>query len=329
MDSRSSACAGVDLGGTKIAIAIGTAEGEILAQTKIATQPENGPAAAFKRVAEALEDLSSSSGHGFEAIGLGVPGLADPARGTIEFLPNLPESWRGFSACSFLREATGRPVRILNDARLAALGEFHFGSKVTRPDLLVVTLGTGIGGGLILDGRLRLGAFCAAGEVGHHTILPDGVPCTCGSNGCLETLFSGPVLTREGIRLAQSGVAPHLAQLVHGDLNSITPKEMLLAAEMGDEKVAECIERAARYLGIGIANAVSITAVAEVVLCGGVAALGDRILNPVRNEVSKRVRMFPSSHVKVDCSRLGDAVGVLGALALAFFPAAVDGLTPE
>jgi glucokinase len=186
--------------------------------------------------------------------------------------------------------------------------------------MLVVTLGTGIGGGLILDGRLRLGECAAAGEIGHQTILPDGAECGCGSFGCLETLINGPRLSAIGATLARDGRAPKLVEIVSGKLENITPREMALAVEQGDANVAAAIERCARYLGVGIANAVSITAVSEVVLCGGLAALGDLLLVPVRDEVAKRVRMFPADHVQVRLSGFGERVGSLGALALAFFP---------
>jgi glucokinase len=313
-------CAGVDLGGTKIAVLLGRADGEIVAYEKIETRSEDGPEQGFQRVAASLKKLSEQSGSCFDAIGLGVPGLADPKSGTIEFLPNLPKSWSGFPAGKYLGELSGRTVRVLNDARLAAMGEFYFGSETPRPNLLVVTVGTGIGGGLILDGKLRLGECGAAGEIGHHTILPDGMACSCGSNGCLETLINGRQLNAAGIELARQGKAPRLVDLVGGDLETISPKEMAQAAEQGDAQVGIAIETAARYLGIGIANAVSITAVPEVVLCGGVALMGALLLKPVREEIQKRVRMFPASHVRVTCSTLGEKVGAMGALALAFHP---------
>jgi glucokinase len=313
-------CAGIDLGGTKIAVLLGRIDGEIVAYEKIETHSEGGPEQGFQRVVASLKKLSEQSGSTIEAVGLGVPGLADPKSGIIEFLPNLPKSWSGFPAGGYLGELTGRAVHVMNDARLAAMGEFYFGSEVSRPNLLVVTLGTGIGGGLILDGKLRLGECGAAGEIGHHTILPDGLACSCGSNGCLETLINGRQLNAVGIELARQGKAPRLVELVGGNLEAITPREMAQAAEQGDSEVGSAIETAARYLGIGIANAVSITAVPEVVLCGGVALMGELLLKPVREEIQNRVRMFPASHVRVSCSTMGEKVGALGALALAFHP---------
>lgn len=306
------------MGGTKIAALLGTKDGRILADAKIETLPAAGPAHAFERIAQMLGRLARESNVAPSAVGVGVPGLVDADAGIIAFLPNLPNEWRGFPAGEFLRNRTGMPVYLLNDARLAALGEYTFGSGPHSDNMLVVTIGTGIGGGLILDGRLRLGVWGAAGEIGHHTILPEGAPCSCGSRGCLETLISGPLLSAEGASLARSGAAPKLATIVENNWAAITPKEMALAASQGDPMVIAAIEKAARYLGIGIANAVTLTAVDLVVITGGVAALGELLLAPVRAVVRERVRMFPSDSVHIACSTLGDRAGALGALALAF-----------
>jgi len=317
LDSPTPICAGVDLGGTKISLVLGDSDGHIVAAEKIDTLPAAGPANAFERVAQLIGRLAQEAQNEASAIGVGAPGLVDPNMGIIKFLPNLPKPWNGFPAVAFLREHTGKPAFLLNDARLAALGEYSFGRERSS-DMLVVTVGTGIGGGLILDGRLRLGVCGAAGEIGHHTILPDGPACSCGSRGCLETLISGPALSARGAALARSGAAPKLAAMVKGNWEAITPREMAEAARQGDQAVASAIEEAARYLGIGIANAVTLTAVEQVVICGGVAALGDLLLEPIRAVVRERVRMFPAEHVHIACSSLGDRVGALGALALAF-----------
>jgi glucokinase len=310
--------AGIDLGGTNTAAILGTGEGRILASGSIETLPAQGPESAFKRIVELLNRLSSECGAEPVSIGVGIPGLVDFEHGVIEFLPNLPSDWCGFEAAKYLHAHTGLQTSLLNDARLAALGEHLFGSVPPRDNILVVTIGTGIGGGLILDGRLRLGACAAAGEIGHQTILPDGERCGCGSRGCLETLINARTLTAEGISLARAGKAPNLAKLVQDNWPAITPKEMGVAAQQGDKAVGDAIEKAARYLGLGIANAVTLTAVDHVVLTGGVAAFGELLLQPVREVVGERVRMFPAAErVQISCSSLGDKAGALGALALA------------
>ena len=209
--------AGVDLGGTKIAAVVAGKDGVILSEGVIPTQAEEGSEQAVQRTCKLLNDLCKDHKQKHRAIGIGLPGLIDGKAGKILFLPNLPISWRGFPISAAFVEEGGRPVFLLNDARMAALGEFTYGSSREGEDLLFVTVGTGIGGGLVLDGKLRLGAFGAAGASGHHTILPDGPPCSCGANGCLETLVSGPALARAGSALMKQGLAPRLNELTQGD----------------------------------------------------------------------------------------------------------------
>ena len=315
--------AGVDIGGTKVAAAVGTAAGQVLAAgaVAIATEREPGnpsegsPSCVLERTARLIEVLTVQCGATPVAIGVGLPGLVDVSTGTAEFLPNLPGKWKGARVAEILRELTGKEVHILNDARLATLGEYTFGAGRTAANMLLVTVGTGIGGGLILDGQLRLGLHGAAGEVGHQTIVPDGLPCGCGSRGCLETLASGPALAAEGAALLQQDRAPCLRELA--GRGAVTPKLMVAAAAAGDTLVAAAIDRTARYLGIGIANAITITAVELVVITGGMSALGELLLQPVREVIRERVRMFPGEEVRVVCSALGDQAGVFGGIALA------------
>lgn len=309
--------AGVDVGGTKIAAVIADARGDLVAQGTIPTQAQGGPAQAVERTSRLLHDLCSSHSVNILAIGIGLPGLVDPETGTIVLLPNLPRQWWGFAFAEAFAAHTQIPAFLLNDARMAALGEYTFGGNRGARDMLFVTVGTGIGGGLILDGKLRLGAFGAAGELGHQTILPDGAACGCGSRGCLETLVSGPALAAAGRALLRDGHAPRLSKLVNGDPDKVTATQMAIAAESGDTAVGAAIRQAAEYLGVGVANAVTITAVRDVVIGGGLSILGDLLLEPVRSVILERVRMFPSHTVNVSCSTLGEKCGALGGVALA------------
>jgi glucokinase len=178
-------------------------------------------------------------------------------------------------------------------------------------------LGTGIGGGVAIDGRLRLGPLGAAGELGHQTILPEGPLCGCGNRGCLETLASGPAITAEGVRLMLTGLAPKLHELVGGDAGKITPKEMAAAADNGDDAVRDAILRAADYLGTGVANVVTVLHPDLVVLGGGVAEMGAILIARVDQVMRRRIGMFPTDGVRVERSLLGARAGLLGAVALA------------
>jgi glucokinase len=245
----------------------------------------------------------------------------DVQTGVTKFFPNLPTQWREVPAGDVLSERLKCPVRLLNDVRTATLGELTFGhGQGEKVSMVFFALGTGVGGGVAIDGVLRLGPLGAAGELGHQTILANGPLCGCGNRGCLETLASGPAITAEGVRLMKTGLAPKLYELVDGDAGRITPKEMVTAADQGDDAVRDAILRAAEYLGIGVANAVTILHPQWVVLGGGVAEMGAILIDRVDREMRKRVGMFPTDDVRVVASRLGDRAGLLGAIALASRP---------
>ena len=307
----------VDLGGTKIATAIANRDGRILAERQAPTVSHEGPGAVVARMAGLVEDLAASAGARPAALGVGVPGLVDLARGMTRFLPNLPTQWRDVPVADLLSARLGCPVFLLNDARLATLGEFTFGRGQPADTMVFLTLGTGVGGGIVIDRKLRLGPLGSAGELGHQTVEPGGVLCGCGNRGCLETVASGPALVAAGVRLMQSGLAPVLYEMVAGNIAAVTPKEMGAAALAGDSAVRDAIGRAATWLGIGIANIVTALHPELVVLGGSVAALGDLLLAPVRETVRERVRMFPADTVAIERSLLGDKAGLLGGIALA------------
>lgn len=309
--------ASVDLGGTNIAGIFAGGDGRVVCEKKVPTQSHEGPEAVLNRVAQLVNGLARESGARPVALGMGVPGLADLQKGVTKFLPNLPTQWRDVPVRDVLSPQVGCPVYLLNDVRMATLGELVFGHGRTAHTMVFFALGTGIGGGVAVDGKLRLGPLGAAGELGHQTILPDGPRCGCGSHGCLEALASGPALAAEGVRLMLSGQAPKLHELVRGEASAVTPKEMAAAAEAGDLAIQEAIVRAAGYLGIAVANVVTILHPDLVVLGGGVAAIGPLLFDTVRRTVRERVRMFPTDDVEIKPSLLGEQAGALGGIALA------------
>ncbi len=297
--------AGVDLGGTNVTVALGAAE------RKIPTDGHEGPEAVLARIAEALRSLGGKP----KALGMGVPGLADLEAGTTKFLPNLPTQWRDVPARKILGAALGCDVFLLNDVRAATLGELVHGHGRGARTMAFFSLGTGVGGGIVVDGKLRLGPLGAAGELGHQTILPDGAACSCGNRGCLETLASGPAIAAEGVRLLLGGSAPRLHELTGGDASKVTPEAM---ARAGDPAVVEAIARAARFLAIGVANAIVALHPELVVIGGGVAGMGEPLFGPLREEVARRVGgLLGPSPSRIERSALGDRAGIVGALALA------------
>jgi len=309
--------ASVDLGGTKIACGFAAGDGRILGEETVPTYAHEGPEAVLKRMADLTAGLAERLGCQPAALGMGVPGLVDLEKGVTKFLPNLPTQWREVPIRDILSPQVGCPVYLLNDVRTATLGELTFGHGRTARTMVFFALGTGIGGGVAVDGKLRLGPLGAAGELGHQTVIPDGPLCGCGSHGCVEALASGPAITAEGVRLALIGQAPKLHELVQGDLSCVTPRTMAAAAAAGDRAVREAIVRAAEYLGIAVANVVVVLHPDLIVLGGGVAGIGPLLFDTVKQTVQSRVRMFPVDDIRIERSLLGEKAGMLGGIALA------------
>jgi glucokinase len=308
--------AGVDLGGTSIKCVLGDAQGQILFRRSITTDSHAGPENVLQRIGEAVKQLTREAGQMPGALGMGVPGLVDVPNGLTRFLPNLTTHWVDVPAAQILSAQVNCPVRLLNDVRMATLGELVYGRGKNVTSMVFLAIGTGIGGGVVIDGKLRLGPMGAAGELGHQTISPNGPPCGCGNHGCLETLASGTALAAAGIRLMLMGLAPNLHDLVNGDSNRVTSELMAQAAE-NDEPVMDAIMQAADYLAIGIANAMVTLHPELVVLGGGVANMGDLLFDRVRDQVRQRVKMLPADSVRIEPSELGSNAGVMGAIALA------------
>ncbi len=309
--------ASIDLGGTNIHAALATGEGTVLAELKEPTRSHEGPERVVTRIGEMIQKLVTQSGHKPLALGIGVPGLVDVATGTTRFFPNMPTQWRGVQMRALLEPMLGCAVHLLNDARTATLGEMVFGHGRDAETLIYFGLGTGVGGGVVIDGKLRLGPLGAAGEIGHQTVLPDGPLCGCGNRGCLETLVSAPALSAEGVRLLRSGQALRLHALTDGLADRVTPETMASAARSGDEAVALAFARAGKWLGIGVANMVTALHPEIVVIGGGVALAGDLLLPSLHATLRARVCLFPADSVRVAISGLGDRAGLLGSIALA------------
>ncbi len=309
--------ASVDLGGTTIGCVMAGSDGEIRARKSVPTEAHQGPQAVLSRMADVVRQAAEEVGCEPAAVGIGVPGLADLQAGTTLFVPNLHTQWRGVHVRDELQAELGCPIYLLNDVRMATLGELTFGHGREANTMAFFALGTGIGGGVVVDGKLRLGPLGAAGELGHITVLPDGPLCGCGNHGCVESLASGTAIAADGVRLMKIGQASRLHEIVGGDLNKVSPKTMGEAAVAGDQAIRDAIVRAARYLGIAVAAVVTTLYPDLVVLGGGVAQIGDLLFDTVREELKARVQMFPTDEVALKPSKLGDQAGPLGGIALA------------
>jgi glucokinase len=311
--------ASVDLGGTKIAAAIASPDGQIVCEKTIPTHSHEGPQAVLDRIAGLINELAAKAGSRPAALGMGMPGWVDLAGGISKFMPNLLGQWRDIPVREILGPKIGCPVYLLNDVRMATLAELVYGHGKDRPGLTMVffAIGTGIGGGVAVEGKLRLGAFGSAGELGHLTVIPDGPWCSCGNRGCLETLASGPAITAAGVRVMLLGHAPKLHDLTAGDLSRVNPRLMAEAASQGDRAIREVIQDAAGYLGISVSQVIGTLHPDRVILGGGVAEIGDLLFDTVRQTVKERFHMFPPDDVLILPSLLGVRAGILGGVALA------------
>ncbi len=308
---------GLDLGGTNIKAAlVNTDTGALAGTTSVPTHAQEGHDAVIARMAALADTVSANAGipkGQVGGIGVGLPGLLDLEHGLTLFLPNLPGQWRSVPVRAELAQASGLPVAIINDARAATLGEWKFGAGRGVESCALYTLGTGIGGGLVIHGQLYLGIGGAAGELGHVSVDFNGPRCNCGSRGCIEAFASGPAISAAGMRAVVQGATTKIAQLCAGDLNRITPELICQAALNGDEVAREIYEFAGKAIGYGIANVVMALTPRRVIIGGGVAAAGDLIFEPIRRTVRERVRVADKDAIEILPATLGNNAGLMGA----------------
>jgi glucokinase len=310
---------GIDLGGTKIASALVDESGQILAHDRRETRATEGQDAVVGRIQESARavieagELEPSSIGG---IGIGAPGPIDMAAGLVVAPPNLP-GWDRVPLKKKLESELAITTYLENDANAAALGEHRFGAGRGVDHMVYVVVGTGVGGGLILDGHLYHGASGMAGEIGHMTIDPEGPICPCGRRGCLEALVSGPSIAREARNRIAQGVPTLISELAEGEESRITAKLVAQAAERGDETAEQVLAQAMHYLGLGMANLVHMLNPELIVIGGGVANLGERMFGPVRRLIEELAFPEAAEAVRVAPAELGENAGVLGAAAVA------------
>ena len=286
---------GLDLGGTNIKVVVlddaGGSEQVVYSDT-VPTHAELGPAAVIDRLIEVGRVVIAAEAP-ITAVGIGVPGLFNPTLGTIELFPNLPGQWSGQAIRDPVAAGVGRPVTLINDARAFTLAEGTIGAGRGSSTLVCVTLGTGIGGGIMFNGVLYTGPLGVAGEIAHQTVLPDGPLCGCGNRGCAEALAKADAIA------ARAGRA--------------TMEEVYAGVRAGDPGCVEAVEFAAYYLGIALANAVVLLGPDRIVVGGGITQAGDIVLDPIRNAVRTRVTLIPTDAIQVVPAALGWRAGAVGA----------------
>jgi len=308
---------GIDLGGTKILTAVIDAQGSLRARDHSVTPAAKGPQAVIQAIRESAKrsfEQASMDVSWVDAVGIGAPGPSNPETGVLFTSPNLP-GWQDVDLVRILEEQFGKKVYLINDANAAALAEYRFGAARGLQHVIYITVSTGIGGGIIIDGRLYTGAVGTAAELGHMTIDLDGPRCNCGNFGCWETLASGTALARRARLRIEEGASTAILDHAAGEIEKVDAKIIQAAAEEGDLLANELISRTGFYLGVGLANLINMFNPQMIVIGGGVSNIGDRIFNPAYQTAKDRAYAAAYAAVTFTRAKLGRNSGVLGAAA--------------
>jgi glucokinase len=292
----------VDIGGTKIAVGMVNEEGKVLSRVQAPTDPERY-ASSIQLIADMLRETSQSAGAQLTGIGIGSTGPVDPMRGEfgdVDFLPG----WRGKSPVTDLNKIFSVKVALENDGDAAALAEAGWGAGRNRKRLIYVTVGTGIGGGIVLDGQLYRGVDGAHPEVGHQVIDPAGPACSCGFRGCWESLAAGPAMAAWFESRVPADYPPR---------TGISAKEICAMAQQGDVVALQAVEHEAYYLGLGLANLINLFTPDAIVLSGSVMKSADLFMERIRAVIRGGCRFVPADKTQLTLASLGDDTNLIGA----------------
>ncbi len=308
---------GIDIGGTNLVVGSVSEDGSVLhAMQTEPTRAETGATAVLDRLVALAERVIAQTrreipGASIVGVGIGAPGPLDTKSGIVLLTPNL--GWVNMPLRQIIRDRLGLPAMLDNDANCAVLGEWWVGAARGARHAIGITIGTGIGGGLVLDGKLYHGASDVAGEIGHATIDIEGRRCKCGNYGCLEAYASGPNIAVRAVEELEVGASSCLPGMVGGDLSKITAQTVYEAAHQGDELATEVVNDTAKFLGTGIANLLNVFNPEVVVVCGGVTLAGDHLFVPLRREVARRAFKPAVQACRIVPGELINSAGVYGA----------------
>lgn len=308
---------GIDIGATHIRMVMTDLAAQVMAETETSWAIESGPEACLQQLDRMLNSLRTqgrSTVAPMVAIGAGVPGPVVAQEGVVIAPPIMP-GWDGFPIVQRLEDMWGLKVNLHNDADLGALGEWAYGAGRGEQNMVYVKVGTGVGAGFLIDGRIHRGASGTAGEIGHITIDPNGPLCTCGNHGCLEAMAGGNALAQRAIRAVREGAQTVLS--THAPLESLTVRDVAEAAARGDHLSQRLLADAGRLIGIAVAALVNLFNPSLVVVGGGVAQVGDLLLDPIRMAVQERALRASAASVRIQAAVLGRRSSAMGAIASA------------
>lgn len=308
---------GVDIGGTKIAAGVVDEKGQILAQTRVSTEPDDA-SSIDRAIAEVYRELSKD--HEIGAVGLAAAGFVSADRTSVNFAPNI--AWRDYPIAERVGALIGTdvPIVVENDANAAGWAEFRFGVGQDASDMLMLTVGTGLGGAVIVDNQLVRGRWGVAAEVGHMRVVPSGHYCGCGHEGCWEQYASGSALVRDAraAAIARPRDAAHLLDLVDGKPDEINGPLVTMAAQSGDPLSIELLAELGRWIGEGAASVAALLDPEIIVIGGGVGAAGDLLVKPAREAYGQALpARGHRPEARIDLAALGNEAGIVGAADLA------------
>ncbi len=310
---------GVDVGGTNIRAGVITRDGRKLGEGRRPARAQEGLAVTQQMIIETVEDAIRSAGVAraeLIGIGMGVPGRHNSAEGVVLYSPNFA-GWTNVQLLAPIAAQFGVSTFMRNDVKTASMGEYYFGAGRGHRHIVMITLGTGIGGSLIADGRLMLGSGEGFAEVGHMTVAPTGRLCGCGNQGCWEAMAGRDAIIERAWRALQSGRPSVLGDLTGFDHTKITPALVAKAAQDGDLLAKEVLEETGTWVGLGVANLIQLYNPEVFIIGGGIAQAGDLLFSTIQRTVNWRARMVPANTVKIVPAALGDDAGIFGGAVLA------------
>ncbi len=309
---------GIDLGGTFIKFGIVTQKGKIVKKLSKDTRAAEGPKVVTKQILKGISELLEGEKYKIHGIGIGAPGVVSSKKGTVENAPNLP-GWGKVHLGKIISEATGIRCVVENDANAAAVGEMIFGAGKTYDSFVMVTLGTGVGGGIILNRKLFKGEFGAAGEIGHITIDYKGEKCNCGSYGCIEAYLGNTHLVDRVQAELEEAPESMINRMIAGGTRPLSPQIISEAAVAGDSFAIEMIKESGRLLGYAMASVSNLLDVSTIIIGGGVAGFGNTLLESVKSGMTQRLLKSLQPRVKVLRAKLKNEAGIKGASSMVFY----------